>query len=214
LADEHANPSTRWWDRHSGLPTDPAARFRELAWPHLATVLRVAQILTGNAADAEDLAQETMLKAFKAIHTLRDGAGAEASVKAWLLAILRNTRIDRLRSAGQKSAPLSLDALDLEPVQPGNTDPAGLAGAGEPWEKPQEVLAAFSDQQVIEALQRLPEEIRLTLLLVDVEQLDHHEAADVLRVPVGTIKSRTHRGRAMLRVALAPVARDLGLLPR
>jgi RNA polymerase sigma-70 factor (ECF subfamily) len=66
---------------------------------------------------------------------------------------------------------------------------------------------------MIQALQRLPEEIRWTLLLVDVEGMDHADAAAVLGVPVGTVKSRAHRGRAMLREALLPMARDLRLIP-
>jgi RNA polymerase sigma-70 factor (ECF subfamily) len=66
---------------------------------------------------------------------------------------------------------------------------------------------------MIRALQRLPEEIRWTLLLVDVEGMDHADAAAVLGVPVGTVKSRAHRGRAMLREALLPMARDLRLIP-
>ena len=180
-------------------------RFRTLAWPYLPVVLRVAQLLVGRPADAEDLAQETMLKAFRAMHTLRDGA----DVRAWLLAILRNARVDHLRRAGRAGETVSLDRLDLDPPQPGDMDPASRAG---PWERPEEILNGFSDHQVIEALQRLPEDIRLTLLLVDVEQLDHQEAATILQVPVGTIKSRTHRGRTMLRATLLPVAREMGLV--
>jgi len=179
-----------------------ARRFRELAWPHLAVVLRVARLLVGSAADAEDLAQETMLKALRAIDTLRDGADA----KAWLLAILRNVRVDHLRRAGRSAGTLSLERLEV--------DPPASPEATETWERPEEILNAFSDAQVIRALQELPEEIRLTLLLVDVEQIDHREAAAMLEVPVGTIKSRTHRGRAMLRERLASVAREMGLVPR
>ncbi len=73
-------------------------------------------------------------------------------------------------------------------------------------------MAAFTDAQVIEALWALPEEIRWTLLLVDVEQLDVREAAEVLEVPVGTIKSRSHRGRRMLRERLLPLAREMRIV--
>jgi RNA polymerase sigma-70 factor (ECF subfamily) len=181
-------------------------RFYDLVWPHRATVLRIANILTDNAAEGEDLAQETLLKAFRALHTLHD----EPDVRAWLLTILRHARVDQLRSAGRSAGTLSLNAIDVEPRQPGDTGPA--SHGGEHWERPEEILNAFSDQQVIDALQELPEDIRLTLLLVDVEQLDHSEAATLLAVPVGTIKSRTHRGRAMLRQVLSPVAREMGFL--
>src|SRR5215208_3910634 len=167
----------------------------------LPTVLRTARILAGNEADAEDLAQETMLKAFKAIGRFREGT----DVRAWLLAILRNARVDRLRSAAASATTLSLDALDLDP-------PDRPEQETEDWqaitEDPERVLNDFSDAQVIDALQHLPEEIRWTLLLVTIEGMDQAEAAGVLGVPVGTVKSRLHRGRTMLRQALLPLARD------
>ena len=181
-------------------------RFYELVWPHRATVLRVARILTGDDADAADLAQETLLKALRSLQTLREGS----DVRAWLLAILRHARVDQLRVARRSAGTLSLDQIEVDPAEPSDADSI----VSETWEQPAEILNAFSDQQVIEALQKLPEEIRLTLLLVDVEQLDHHEAASILDVPTGTIKSRTHRGRAMLRELLSPVAREMGILPR
>ncbi len=186
------------------LPDDfSARRFRDLALPHLPAVIRVAQLLVGHSAAAEDLAQETMLKAVGSIQTLRDGA----DVKAWLLAILRNSRVDYLRRNAKSSGTLSLEELNFDPSDSRHPE-------DDHWEKPAEILNAFSDKQVIDALQELPEEIRLTLLLVDVEQLDHQEAAEILAVPVGTIKSRTHRGRAMLRESLKPMAKELGLLSR
>jgi RNA polymerase sigma-70 factor (ECF subfamily) len=170
-------------------------RFYDLVWPQRAAVLRVAQILSGNASDADDLAQETLLKAFKSINTFRRGTDA----KAWLLTILRNARVDRLRALGTLPEAVSLAQLDREPAQAAPVETSS-------WENPEEVLNSFSDAQVIRALQDLPEDIRWTLLLVDVEQLRHEEAASVLGVPAGTIKSRTHRGRGMLREALRPLA--------
>ncbi|MGE5609237.1 MAG: sigma-70 family RNA polymerase sigma factor [Bacillota bacterium] len=179
-------------------------RFYSLVWPHLATVLRTAQFLTGNSAEAEDIAQVTMMKAFKSIDSLQDGT----DTKAWLMTILRNTRIDHLRSTASSARNVSLEQLAVEPMD-SSTD----AGAdAETWQNPEQVLQAFSDQQVIDALLELPEEIRWTLLLVDVEQMDHKDAAKILDVPVGTVKSRTHRGRAMLREFLLPVAREMRLV--
>ena len=181
-------------------------RFYDLVWPHRATVLRVAQILTGDDAEAGDLAQETMLKAFRGL----DGFTPGTDAKAWLLTILRRTRIDRLRAAASSAAEVSLDAMGAEPAA---AEHAGESEADAAWPRdPERVLDEFSDRQVIDALQRLPEEIRLTLLLVDVEHLRHEDAAEVLRVPVGTVKSRAHRGRAMLRAALLPLARELRLV--
>ena len=167
-------------------------------------VLRLAQILTGNPADADDLAQETMLKAYRRLDTFREGT----DVRAWLMTILRHARTDRLRSAGAAAHDVSLDAAGAEPADPHPCGPEDASAAWHDVRDPRALLEAFSDREVIDALQRLPEEIRWTLLLADVEQMDHAEAAGVLGVPVGTVKSRVHRGRAMLRQALLPLARD------
>jgi RNA polymerase sigma-70 factor, ECF subfamily len=188
--------------RLSFVPGDNAnQRFYDLVWPHLPAVLRLARILTGDANDAEDLAQETMLKAFRSLDQFQIGTDA----KKWLTAILRNARIDRLRStARQTELELSLEQMELDPAAIEETnDPAA---AFEPGDDPQQILGSFSDQEMIDALQRLPEEIRWTLLLVDVEGLSQEDAAGLLDVPLGTIKSRAHRGRAMLRKTLTPMA--------
>lgn len=179
-------------------------RFSELVWPHRAAILRAALIQTGNRAEAEDLAQATFLKAFNAIGTFSAGLGA----KAWLLTILRNTRIDRLRTAAGSAKHMSLEDLPAEPASPGAAEEPDSSA----WRNPEEMLAQFSDAQVIDALQGISEELRWTLLLVDVEGIGHQEAAEILGVPVGTVKSRVHRGRAALRESLLPLARELRLV--
>ena len=186
-------------------PTEAQSRFDALVWPHAATVLRTARFLCHDPAEADDVAQETLAKAFRSLGTFREGT----DVRAWLMTILRNTRIDRLRSRASHKGDVSLDAMPFEPAAED-----GSAGADEhpAWDDPQGLLQQFSDRHVIQALQRLPEEIRWTLLLVDVEGMDHADAAAVLKVPVGTVKSRAHRGRSMLREALLPMARDLRLI--
>lgn len=176
-------------------------RFYELVWPHRASVLRLAQILTGNAAEADDLAQETFIKAFKALGQFRDGT----DMLAWLATILRHTRIDRLRAGAASARNISLEQLAMEVADSG-PEPE------EAWGNPHEVLNAFGDREIIKALQELPEEIRWTLLLVDVQGMDQKEAAGILDIPVGTVKSRIHRGRAMLRQVLAPRAKEMRLV--
>ena len=176
-------------------------RFYQWLWPQLGVVLRTAVILCGgDEAEAEDLAQETMLKAFRGIDRFTPGTDA----RAWLLAILRNAAVDRVRAATASAGEVSLEAMGVEPADESATVEANDAVS---VEDPQSVLERFSDREVIRALGRLPEEIRWTLLLVDVEGMDQKDAAAVLGVPVGTIKSRAHRGRAMLREALRPMAR-------
>ena len=172
-------------------------RFDELIWPHMATVLRTAEVLSHNAAAAEDLTQDTMVKAFKSLDGLRN----DACAKAWLMTILRRLHVDRARSS--RNVEQSLEGMNLDPAAPiveGRMD--GEAA----WDEPAEILETFSNRQIIAALKELPKEIRWTLLLVDVEGLDQHDAAEILEIPVGTIKSRIHRGRDMLRAALMPVA--------
>ncbi|HEX8340410.1 MAG TPA: sigma-70 family RNA polymerase sigma factor [Tepidisphaeraceae bacterium] len=169
-------------------------KFERQVWPHAEVVLRTARLLLRDSVAAEDLAQETLLKALRFIG--RFSAGTDG--RAWLLTILRNTRIDALRRTGRRAGEISLDALPVEP--PARGDQAGRAPATK--EEAESLLDGFSDDAMIAALRALPEEIRWTLLLVDVEGLDQREAARVLDVPPGTVKSRAHRGRAMLRIAL------------
>lgn len=173
-------------------------RFYELAWPHMDAVLRTAQCLTHSAADAEDLAQETMVKAFKSINTIRD----ETKAKAWLMTTLRRARIDQLRSATKEA---SVDQLDLEPTC---EDTATESHANGLCTDPEEVLNSIGDEEIIRALRELPKEIRWALLLVDVEGMEQDDAAAVLGIPVGTVKSRLHRGRAMLRATLQQRCKD------
>ncbi|MFT3787530.1 MAG: sigma-70 family RNA polymerase sigma factor [Tepidisphaeraceae bacterium] len=177
-------------------------RFYDLIWPHRDTVLRTARFLTRDVFAADDLAQETMLKAFRSLDQFKEGT----NVRAWLLSILRNARIDRARADKLRPAGVSLDALpvdlEAEPVTPDSAD----------WSDADALLDKFADADIIAALQELPDDIRWTLLLVDVEGLDQADAAKVLDVPVGTVKSRTHRGRRMLRDVLLPQARAMGLM--
>lgn len=169
-----------------------AERFQRLAWPLMSVVLRTAECLTRRSDQAEDLTQETMVKAMRAINSYQDGT----NIRACLLTILRRTHIDRMRAERNKPSVLTLDEAVLGAVsdngqQAGNFD--------ESWDQPEELLNRFEDEAVIEAMRALPEDIRWTLLLVDVEQMEQVEAANVLGVAVGTIKSRVHRGRTMLR---------------
>lgn len=178
-----------------------AERFRQLAWPMLPVVLRTAQCLTHRLDQAEDLAQETMMKAMRAIDSFEEGT----NIKAWLLTILRRTHIDRVRSTQNRPSQLSLTGIDWL-NQP--TESSGEHD-GE-WEQPEELMSRFEDESILEALREIPDDIRWTLLLVDVEQMEQQNAAEVLGVPVGTIKSRAHRGRAMLRDRLYTLACQRG----
>lgn len=179
-------------------------RFQRAIWPLVPTVLRFAQFLTREEHEAEDLAQETLMRALRSIDSFEDGTDA----KAWLFTIARRIHIDRARV--KKNQPLaSLDAAGApEPAAPPETAPAGIHD--EAWSEPEDLLRRFEDREVVEALRQLPDEIRWTLLLVDVEGMDHADAARLLDVPTGTIKSRAHRGRGMLRDRLFARAQARG----
>jgi RNA polymerase sigma-70 factor (ECF subfamily) len=190
---------------HDRLTESQAEKVKQTVWPLLPVLLRSAQYLTGSAAEAEDLVQETVIKAMTAIDRFELGTSA----KAWLLTILRRTHIDRMRAGQRRVRPLSLDADDgIDPAAPAEQG-AGVFDSR--WDEPEMILEGFEDAEVIAALKELPDEIRWTLLLVDVEDMDHREAARVLDVPEGTIKSRAFRGRGMLRDRLFELARQRGL---
>jgi RNA polymerase sigma-70 factor (ECF subfamily) len=190
---------------HDRLTKSQAEKVKQTVWPLLPVLLRSAQYLTGSAAEAEDLVQDTVIKAMTAIDRFEPGTSA----KAWLLTILRRTHIDRMRAGQRRLRPLSLDAEDgIDPAAPAEQ---GVGVFDSRWDEPEMILEGFEDAEVIAALKELPNEIRWTLLLVDVEDMDHQEAARVLDVPEGTIKSRAFRGRGMLRDRLFELARQRGL---
>ena len=175
---------------------DATTRFYEELWPHRAAVLRTAQFLAASDADADDLAQETLMKAFASISSFKRGSNA----KAWLMTILRHAHVDRVRS--RHSSDVSIDAMEIElPAD----EPEQQMG---PWRDLASALEAFGDAEIIKALKALPPDICWTLLLVDVEGVDDQDAANVLGIPTGTVKSRLHRGRRMLRSALTLKTRE------
>lgn len=175
-----------------------AAEFERVTIAHLDSVLRAALALCGDRDRAEDLVQETYLKALGRFESFRKGTNC----KAWLMRILRNAWIDRLRRLKVAGPAVPLDetvlaAADDEPETP--------------WTDAHDVLEKFSDAEVIRALRTLSDDQRLALVLVDVEEMRHEDVAEILGVAVGTVKSRTSRARAKLKTLLRAHANDLGL---
>ncbi len=183
-------------------------RFRRIAWPQLAALLRTAGYLTRDPNSAEDLVQETMIRAMNHMATFREGT----DIKAWLMTILRRTHIDLYRANRKHERTVSLDSANLLQIELKHDQPEG--DLDDRWDRPDDLMQRFEDQALILALKTLPEDMRWALLLVDVEQLELNEAAEVLEVPTGTIKSRVHRGRAMLRDRLYDHAESIGLFRR
>jgi len=191
----------------SEIKMSPADRFHALAWPHAQRVLRTARYITRHESDAEDLAQDTLVKAYRCIDRLREGSCAPS----WLRTITRNLHIDRARL--RRRPEVSLDQMDHDPAA--RRCDRFSDGSGESefhFENPDAIIESFADENVIRAVRKLPRDIRWTLLLVDVQSLSEAEAADALKIPVGTVKSRLHRGRKMLRELLVPTARQMRLL--
>lgn len=179
-----------------------AKDFERIAMPYLDVVYRVAWSLCQSPNQAEDLTQTTYAKALERFESYTEGTNC----RAWLLRILKNTWLDRLRH--QKVVGPTAQADERLAEDPADRQPE-LS-----WSDAEDLLENFGDQEVIEALAELPPEQRLTLYLADVEQLDHHEVADVLGIAVGTVKSRTSRARSALKERLAEHARELGYMGR
>jgi RNA polymerase sigma-70 factor (ECF subfamily) len=169
----------------------------EEALQHLDALYRTALRLTRNPADAEDLVQETYLRAFR----FRDRFVANSNLRAWLFKILSNASISRFRRTSHESADTSLDDMPEADLYTRAVADGGLGVSAE-----DELLNTVLDVDVRRALEELPEPFRLAVLLSDVEGFSYREIADMLDVPLGTVMSRLFRGRRMLRRALADVA--------
>ena len=174
----------------SGSPS----AFDRYVMPEIPVLYRVARSLAGQPADAEDLVQDTLIRAFRAIDRF-DGAHP----RAWLLTILRNTHLNGVR---MRSAVLLADGHEVAATMDrlGTATPAAE----------EIVVSELFESVVLEALSALPDKHRRVIALVDVDGLSYQEAADVLGVPLGTVMSRLHRARARIRTRLAAE----GLAPR
>jgi RNA polymerase sigma-70 factor (ECF subfamily) len=180
-------------------------RFEEQAMEFMPSLYAAALRMTRNPADAEDLVQETYLKAYRGFHGFEQGT----NLKAWLYRILTNTYINTYRA--KKRRPDESDLEDVEDLylyrRLGGLEAATMGRSAE-----DQLLDTYTDDEVKAALESLPEQFRMAVLLADVEGFAYKEIAEILDIPIGTVMSRLHRGRKGLQKKLYEFAVDRGLV--
>jgi RNA polymerase sigma-70 factor (ECF subfamily) len=183
----------------SPVPVDEKrASFEKEALVHLDVLYRVALRLSGNPSDADDLVQETMLKAYRAWDQYEKGTNA----KAWLLTILRHAFINEYRRRTRHPETVDLDRIEPYAVfsEVQDEDPQGA------------FFDRIVDDEVLRAIDQLPVAFRETLVLSDVEGMSYQEIAGILGIPVGTVKSRLFRARQLLQGKLYDYAVEMGYI--
>ncbi len=183
-------------------PQQLRALFEEQAIPFMDQLYAAAMRMTRNPSDAGDLVQETYTKAYAAFAQYQQGT----NLKAWLYRILTNTFINSYRKNQRQPYQNTID--ELEDWQLGSAE--SLTQGRTTRSAEAEAIDHLPDSDVKEALQSIPEDFRLAVYLADVEGFAYQEIADIMKTPVGTVMSRLHRGRRLLRERLADYARERG----
>ena len=178
------------------------ANFERDALPYGQQLYSAALRMTRNPTDAEDVVQETFLKAYRGYDTFKEGT----NLKAWLYRILTNTYINRYRKEKRRPAEVELGELQDLYLFKRLGEASGAERSTE-----ERVLESMVDADIKDALESLPEKFRMPVLLADVEGFSYKEIADIIDVPIGTVMSRLHRGRKALQKKLWSLAEQRGL---
>ncbi|HKK45510.1 MAG TPA: sigma-70 family RNA polymerase sigma factor [Balneolaceae bacterium] len=176
--------------------------FEEEIIPHLDAMYNFALRLTSDPSDAEDLVQDTIVKAYRFFSSYEKGTNA----KAWLFRILKNSYINNYRKKSKQPNQVDYDEVSTfyETIRAERTDTSDLED---------KMFRDLIDDDISNALEELPEDFRTVVLLCDVEGFTYEEIANMLDVPIGTIRSRLHRGRNLLKAQLMEYAKKRGYQP-
>lgn len=176
--------------------------FEDEIIPHLDAMYNFALRLTSDPNDAEDLVQDTIVKAFRFFSSYEKGTNA----KAWLFRILKNSYINNYRKKSKQPNQVDYDEVSsfYETIRADRTDTSDLEDR---------MFRELIDDDISNALEDLPEDFRTVVLLCDVEGFTYEEIANMLDVPIGTIRSRLHRGRNLLKAQLMDYAQERGFQP-
>ena len=186
----------------AGPQVEPREQFEEQALPFMDQLYAAAMRMTRNPADAADLVQETFVKAFGSWATFTQGT----NLKAWLYRILTNTYINTYRKKQREPYQSAID--DLEDWQLGGAESTTASSARS---AEAEAIDHMPASVVKDALQSIPEDFRMAVYLADVEGFAYQEIADIMKTPIGTVMSRLHRGRRLLRDLLSDYAKERGI---
>ena len=189
--------------QHMDKAGSPVDMFEVEMLGHLDTLYGVSCRMTKSTTEAEDLVQDTIVKAMRA----RDQFQPGTNLKAWLLRILTNTFINRYRRGGLERD--IFDGPDIDSLTDGWIGATTMRAMRDPEAQ---ALTPLVEAEVQRALDDLPDEFRLAVVLSDIEELSYKEIADVMGCPIGTVMSRLHRGRKLLQKTLREHAEALGIL--
>lgn len=183
----------------------PAELLTKEAMQYAPQLFSTALRMTRNRADAEDLVQETFVKAWRSFATFQEGT----NLRAWLFRIMTNTFINKYNAQQRRPQETELDEVEELFLfrRIGAFDQSKMNQSAE-----EQLLEFFTDDEVKNAIEELPEMFRLPVLLSDVDGFSYKEIAEMLDVPIGTVMSRLHRGRKMMQKLLYTYAKDRGLV--